>query len=329
MDVGLTIYGALLLLGLLGFLRDGRSQWIVLLGGALALGLELVPPLALAINFALGCALIVLALRGRAVWRQVVLYAGVCLCAGLVYGALHFLPDVSQNLAHYANYTDAYYQSFGSLALDLTNPFKFLATSAFLSPVEGILLVVILIAAWRTDRTLLLIVGAMVLLGLAGRSGSYGYVTVFAPFVAYFAARAFRTRAMVIIGAFLLIPGMLSAPIYDMTTAAEQQPNRRVLDEIDLLSWRVPDGATVWGDTIFWFTLHDKATFIGRVGPQNLASVQGISLEQAVEQLGIDVILCSETDQAMCAIGEKLYGAPYEFNVTSGRYRMYSQLGSQ
>jgi hypothetical protein len=329
MDVGLVLYGALLLLGLLNFLRDGRSRWIVLIGVALALGLEIVPPLTFVINFVLGCALIVLAFRGRAAWNQVVLYAGVCFGAGVIYFALHFLPDAAQNLQNYASYTAVYYQSLGRLALDFTIPLKYLLTSAFLSPVEVIAIGFIVWGAWRSDRTLLLIFGGATLVGLAGGSGSYGYMAVLAPFLAYFAARALRSQAMVTIAAFLLIPGMLSAPIFDMTTAVELRTNQRMLSEIDLLSWRVPEGATVWADTVFWFTLHDKANFVGRPGPQDTAYVQGISVEQAVEQLGIDVIICNGGDQAMCTIGAALFGDPYEFNVTNGRYLMYSRLGTQ
>lgn len=327
MDVGLVVYGALLLLGLLHFFKDWRSRWLAMLGSTLFLGIELIPPLALAVNGVIGCALILFAISGRIRWRKVILYAGVCAISVLAYAAFQFLPGAPDSLSGFSLYNSTYYS--GGVGLNLAHILDYLKTSAFLSPVELLVVAAVFALAWRTDRVLVLIVGAAALLVMSIRSSSYGYLTVFAPFLAYFGARVFRSQTVVTLGAFVLIPALLSAPIYDMTTAIETQVNRRTLEEVDLLSWRVPDGATVWGDNVFWFTLRDQVTFVGTAAPHDLAIARGITPLSAVQQLGVDVIICNSLDATMCSIGEQLFGAPYEFVVTDAHYLMYSALGSQ
>ncbi len=327
MDVGLSIYGALLLFGLLGFLRDKRSRWLLVLGGALALGMELIPPLALPVNGVIGCALIIQAVWRRVAWKQVFLYAGICFLACLIYAALRFLPDIPQNVQNYLNYARTYYS--GGITIDLTRISDHLRESAVLSPIESIITVAVLAFAWRNNRILMVISGAVIFLSLTIRSASYGYLAIFAPFIAYFAAHALRSRAAVVLGVFVLLPALLSVPIFDMSTALDTRSNTRLLAEVDLLTWRVPSGATVWGDTVFWFTLRDQVEFIGRPGPSHVARARGLTLLEAVKDLGVSVVICHSEDEEMCSIGQELYGQPYEFVTTDARYLMYSPLGSQ
>lgn len=326
MDVGLSIYGALLLLFLLNYLQDRRGRWLVLLGATFLLGMELIPPLALVMNGVIGCLLIGLALVRQIGWRQVFLYAGVCALGVLIYAAYQFLPDVTASLRGFNLYMTTYYG--GGFGFSFAHVIDHLRNNFAIAPLELVAALAVLALAWRTDRLLALIVAVSALLTMAIRSGSYGYLTVLAPFFAYLAARVFRSQAVVTLGAFVLIPALLSAPIYDMATAVDQQVNRRTLEEVDLLSWRIPDGATVWGDAVFWFTLHDRVDFVGRVAPFDLAIAEGITPFEAARQLGVDVVICTRDNPAMCNIGEQLFGAPYEFNVTNARYEVYSAQGS-
>ena len=326
MDVGLGVYGAILLWGLLEFLENRRTIWVIVLGGALLLGMELIPPLTLVINGVIGFLLIGFALAKQLRWRLVFLYAGLCALGVLIYAAIQFLPDVAQNLHGYSEYMTAYYS--GGPGFDFTHILNFLRISFSLSPVEIIVVSGVLVLAWRTDRVLAAFVGVSLLLTMSIRSASYGYLTVFAPFIAYLAARTFRSQVVITLGAFLLIPAFISAPIYDMSTAVNLQTNRRTIEEVDLLSWRVPEGSTVWGDTVFWFTLHDRVNFIGWYGPLDIARAEGTTMLDVVKQLGVDVIICSSENPTMCSIGQELFGDPYEFNVTNAHYLMYSRLGS-
>jgi hypothetical protein len=327
MDAGLALYGALLLLGLLGYLEDGRKRWLILCGAALIVGMEMIPPLALVANGVIGLMLIGQVLARRISWRELLIYSTVCMLAVAAYLAIHFLPDVSTSVNSYLNYTKIYYS--GSLGFDFGKLLQFASVSAFLSPAEVIVVIAVMYLGAQTDRRLLLIFTAMALLAIAIRSASYGYLMVFTPFIAYFCARAFRSQAVVTLGAFLLIPALLSAPIYDMVTAIDLRPNQREVDEVDLLSWRIPSGSTVLAEEIFWITLHDKVNFVGRPGPTLIARLQNKTPLEAAKALGVDVVICNEDDTGMCDIGAQLFGSPYEFNVTNAHYLMYSALGSK
>jgi hypothetical protein len=206
---------------------------------------------------------------------------------------------------------------------------QFGGISAFLSPAEVIVVIAVLLLGARNNQRLLLVFVVALLLAIAIRSASYGYLMVFTPFVAYFAAQAFRSQAAVKLGAFLLIPALLSAPIYDMERAVDVRPNQREIDEVDLLSWRVPPGSTVLAEEIFWITLHDEVNFVGRPGPALIARLQNKTPLEAAKALGVDVVICDEGDIAMCDIGAQLFGEPYEFNVTNAHYLMYSALGTK
>ena len=325
MDAGLAFYGALLLLGILRYLKSRRRRWLILCGAALIIGMEMIPPLAVVMNALVGLLLIVLMLMRCASWKHVLIYSLVCALSVVVYLALHFLPDISQNVHNYLNYTIVYYGS--GLGFDFGKVFQFGQVSMFLSPVEVVVVVAVLLLSLRADRLLALGVAIALLLVIALYSASYGYLMVLTPFIAYLAARIFRSQAVVTLGAFLLIPALLAVPIYDMATAVELRSNERQIDEVNLLSWRVPAGSTVLAEEIFWITLHDKVTFVGRPAPALFARLQNETPLEAAKALGVDVVICNIDDPAMCDIGAQLFGAPYEFNVTDAHYRMYSALG--
>ncbi|MEO8391677.1 MAG: hypothetical protein ABI700_01675 [Chloroflexota bacterium] len=327
MDAGLAFYGALLLLGLLGYFEDGRKRWLILCGAALIIGIEMIPPLAVVMNGVIGLMLIAQVFARRASWRHVLIYGVVCTLAVGAYLAIHFLPDVATNVTNYLNYTKVYYS--GSLGFDFARVLQFGRISAFLSPVELIVVIAVMVLGARNDQRLLLVFAVTALLVMAIRSASYGYLMVFTPFVAYFAARVFRSQAVVTLGAFLLIPSLLSVPIYDTATAIDFHSNQREIDEADLLTWRVPPGSTVLAEEIFWITLHDEVNFMGRPGPALIARLQNKTPLEAAKALGVDVVICNQDDTAMCDIGAQLFGEPYEFNVTNAHYLMYSALGSK
>ncbi len=338
MDAGFVVYGAIVLLGLLSYLQSRRLRWLLLSGGALYLGMEVVPTVGIVLNGVIGLVLVgdyLLHRVGR--WRDLLGYAAACAGAGGVFFVLHFLPDPALKLSEYSAYTTHFYAEIGKLTLKPFGFLDFINISSFLSPVEIVVVGAVVAITWRLglarDRLIVVIFAAAALVLMTLGMTSYGYLVVLAPFIAYFSARALTplaswSRGIVILGVFVLLPALISAPVYDMTTAMQEQSNQRLLAEVDLLSWRIPDGATVWADPLFWFTLEDRVTFVGRTGPEQVALMQGISLIEAVKSLGVDVVICADDDPAMCALGEQLFGDPYVFQITDRRFLMYSALGS-
>ncbi len=338
MDVGFVVYSGIVLLALLSYLQSRRLRWLLLTGGALYLGMEVVPTVGVVLNGVIGLVLLgdyLLHHAGR--WRDLLSYAAACAGAGGLFLALHFLPDPTLKLSQYSAYTTHFYAELGKLTVNPLGFLNFISISSLLSPLEIVVVIAGVVITWRVgrgkDRLIVVIFAATALVLMTLGMTSYGYLLVLAPFIAYFSARALTpqaswSRGIVILGVFVLLPALISAPVYDMTSAMQDQSNQRTLAEVDLLSWRIPDGATVWADPLFWFTLNDRVTFVGRTGPDQVALERGISLLDAVKSLGVDVVICADGDQAMCAVGEQLFGAPYVFQTTNQRFLMYSARGS-
>jgi hypothetical protein len=333
-DIQLALYSALVLLGLLSFLRH-KSRWsLLLLGAALYIGLEAVPTAALGFGVILGVALISQCLSRRD-WLYIVLYTVACGVAVALYLAGHFLPDLQANLERYRSFT-AYYQQTN--ALGFVNPLDWLGSyitrfSLILSPVEVVVIAgTFALLIWRgnrTDRLIALMVGvAFVLLPTFFRT-TYGYMAMFAPFVAYAAARACRWQLGMVIGVFVLLPSLSAAPLQDMSLDTALNLNERQIAEVNLLTWRIPENITVVGDDVFWFTLHHNRRFIGWEGVWRYASVHQMSPAEAVRELNVDVIICFDAELHRCELASpEWYEPPTEFVITRGRYLVFFRKSS-
>jgi hypothetical protein len=328
-DIQLAVYTALVLFGLLAFLRQ-KSRWSALLmGAALYVGLEAVPTAALGFGAILGAALMSQCLRRRD-WQYVLIYGAGCSAAGALYAAGHFLPNVQANLDQYRAFTLSYQQSN---ALGFANPFAWLGGyitrfSLILSPVEIVVLggafALLIWRGSRQDRLIGLMVGAAFVLLPTFIRTSFGYMAMFAPFAAYAAARACRWQLVMVIGAFVLLPSLSAAPLQDMALDTSLNLNERLLAEVDLLTWRIPAGMTVVGDDVFWFTLHQNRRFIGWEGVWRYASIHQITPDEAVRELNVDVLICFAEEPDRCALASpEMYEPPIDFVITRGRYLIF------
>jgi hypothetical protein len=349
MDIGLGLYGALLLLFLLEYLRDQDRgvRWLSLAGIVLYLGLETIPTVAFAVAFLVGLWLIwwmvwgehgsAMPLQGRLRmgWPGVAVYALGCLLAGAGYVVVHFLPDFATNLENFQR-AQARYVLMGSVASG--NPLIPIASthrfSFVLSPIELFVIYAVLIAFWTranlAERGLLVMVGVGQVVVHAMLGGSFGYQMTFVPFVVYAAARAIHGRTALILGVFVLLPVMAAAPLRDMVVDWRLQLNQRLIAELDLLSWRVPEGSTVIGDDLFWLTLHDQARFYGHSGLQHYKTGNLIDNDpEMMRRIDPDIVICRpelDTQSWLCDLAADYFGTePEPFEITMGLFHVYGQ----
>lgn len=322
-DILLSVYSALVLVGLLAFF-ESKSIWsVVLMGAAFYVGLEAIPTAAAGFGGIVALVLI-LQVRSRSDWRYIIAYMVAGGFAIMLYSFGHFWPDVVTNIERLQAFF-TFHRLHGAI---FQSPLDFIGRlNLILSPAELLALAsAFAILFWRGDRPDR-IIGGVVLTTLFALPlyirVSYGYMALFAPFVAYIAARAVRTKIGLVLVAFLFLPALVAPPLLDMARDARDTPNARMLAEADLLTWQIPEGADVAGDDLFWFTLHDNHRFVGWEGVYRYADVNGLTLEQAIDALGIDVIICLETDSDCALVPEELYGPPSEFTISRGRHWVY------
>lgn len=315
-DIGLGIYGALMLWGMMQIFSQEklRSSWALWLGFSLYLGLETIPFVALALAVVTGILLIIWLLRHRTLrsnWLPVVVYALSCGLMLLLYVGVRFLPDVQAALHGYQQFNRTYTgeTELGTLRLPFDSLWNYhLRFSLILSPMECLVILFVLAVLWRQGTTaerwtLLSFAGALVLLLFTTRF-SFGYWVIFAPLIAYAVVRALRFPRIRTIGSLVALPAMLAVPVYDFAAAVQFQPNQTRLQAAYTLAPLIPSEITIIGDDAFWFTLHSNRRFIGVSGFWVYFSSYDGSVEEAIRTLGADLILCREGDDGCTRLVE-------------------------
>lgn len=334
-DIGLALYGALVLLSVVQHQQDkGQSgRWLLLAGLGLLIGLESIPTYALSFAVALGLLLLAAAIRRplrRTRWQQPALYAAGCALACVAFAALHFLPDPAAQWQGLRTFAASYAaENAGRLA---SNPLAalvgyFFSFSHKLSPAEWLLVVPAVGALFRHGTGHERWIGAIIVAGLVTLvfpwSGSYGYLALLAPFFAYAVGRLCRTERAVMIGVFVLLAAQVSAPIHDLNAERLARYNVQTLAEADLLTWQIPEGVTILGEDKFWFTLHPGRRFIGWHGLNAAMRIYQVNSQEALELLGIDIVICRE-DHPRCPAADNIHFAPpTNFTITDGNYLVY------
>ncbi|MEO0561329.1 MAG: hypothetical protein AAF125_04410, partial [Chloroflexota bacterium] len=338
MDIGLGIYGALLWFTLLEAVNHPkRARWLLLVAGAvLYLGLETIPTVAVVVAFFAGLWVVWRAFRRPLVeshFGEVLVYLGGCVFAALGYILVHFAPDFATQWANFQLAQNTYVVmgsvSSGSPVIPLASTHRF---SFVLSPIELFAVYAALFGlAWRgtaAERGLLVAVGAAQLTIHSVLGGSFGYQMVFVPFAVYAAARALHGRAAWIIAGFVLLPVMAAAPLNDMLMDWRLRINERAIAELDLLTWRVPEGGTVVGDDLFWLTLHDRADFLGHSALIHYRAGNALTNEQMLGHIAPDMVVCKPDvpDQAgLCELAAVHFETPPEtFEITNGTYLVFT-----
>lgn len=338
MDVGLGLYGALVLWCFLEYARSERhaALWLFAAGIVFYLGLETIPTAALAYGVALGVMLIGLSVRRE--WRQtrwthILAYAGGAALASVAYIGVHFFPDFPARWAGFLKAQELYL-ALGSVSR--SNPLTLIGfTTRFsfvMSPVEWLMIYGVLGGlAWigtRFERALLLAVGGGLALTYGFVGGSYGYHMLFVPVVIYAAARVVaRWQVSTVLAVFVFIPAIASPMIHDMQGEIRLDINNRLLAELDLLSWQVPDGATVVGDDVFWMTLHPRTRYIGHTTLLHYSIGYEVPFEQILAHIGADMVICRtdiDMQKRLCDLADAYFEQPpSDFTITMGTYRVY------
>lgn len=338
MDIGFGLYGAVMLLCLLGYFRAagrGAFAWLAAAGAALYLALETIPTMGLVYGVGVGLVIVGRSIRRplrETQWAPVAVYAGVSALACWLYVWVHFAPNFAEQWANLTRFGEIYAQTNSvqtgapHAAASLLHRFVMVLSPAELLLVYGALGWL----AWRggrDERTLLALFAGTQVVTATLIGGSLGYQIMHAPLVAYAVARALTERAGLLVVAFVVLPAVVTPPARDMWAAVQGQSNTRMIAEVDLLSWRVPDGATVVGDEVFWLTLHPRTRFISSRGIAFYAHGNDIPTEQVLAHLDADMVIChTGYQQELCALADDYFDAPSEpFDITAGAYQVYSR----
>ncbi|HEX2908273.1 MAG TPA: hypothetical protein VHO69_15485 [Phototrophicaceae bacterium] len=336
MDIPLALYAACALWGLLRFFDApiGRKRWAVFLGAALFIGMQGVAPVALAFGIAIGLMLLLEAPRQlKTNWPPIALYAGVSALAIIAYYVVQFLPDIPRSLETYRQFVTYYSGKTGLFSLDF--PFPVLLTMVrfgqALSPLELIFsLAAVGLLLWHGSRTDRLIVGVMVItmaIVFLVLNLSYSYFVIFAPLIAYALSRLLRWRVAVIAGVFVLIPALVTVPIHDLTRAMQDDHNRQLLANDQVMVTIIPENVTVVADDRLWFTLHSHRQFIGWNGANALATFQRLTWDEAWGYMDVDYIICSTEFRTRCDVlmGNLDFRSPVEVTTPQETYFVFQR----
>lgn len=332
MDIGLALYGLLLLWGLLAYFNDNVPRRAALLSGlSLLIGLETVPTVAFTLGAAAGLLMVIhcLVTGWRSRWQTVLIYATGCTLAGLVYFGLHFLPDVSASLDGFQKFNTLYADrtSLGQIRLPFDALFNYhLRFSLSLSPIEAGLIILAVGALWRVgspaERWTLLVFAVALVFSLVLVSMTYGYWALYAPLAAYAVGRGLQNRGGPLL-ALVLLPALLSLPVRDLTTALEWQPNRLQLDAIEGIAADIPNDVRVIGDPIFWFPLHRERTYMGWTAISRYARANDLDGMGSLLALNPDIAICSQDTFCELAAQSGLYDDPQEIIAGGTRYLIF------
>ena len=327
MDVGLVLYGVVLLAFMLLHSRQQRRRWLIAAGLLMYPGMECVPTVPIVLNGLFGLMLVVYAFQAeqrRPLLQHVIIYGLACALAGSIYATIHLLPDLSGNLQHYQAYvSDWYGEKRGITPLRLVT--YILTFMSQISPLEIPFLVFIGYHALRlpgSPRHIFFFSAAAFVLISVQSISSYGYLAALAAFTGYLAAVTMSNRRQIVIMAFFLLPALAASPIRDTLTARSQQENQQRLAEHALITWQIPEGSRVLANDVFWFVLQDKATVYDVRALEIHASQHQIPREDALRALNIDVFIC-EAGNDNCALGQVISTTPQPFNITNHEYLIY------
>jgi len=341
-DTGLIIYGALALVGLRLLLRafdheaagetvPPRLRWIGagIAGAGLYIGLESVPTGSLIFGVLVGLAIVFTSLPRRD-WRSVALYTAVCALACLLYVATHFGDNPQVSINAYQQYTTLYTNA-GMLGVNpALEPFVWLIRfSVTLVPLELITMVIAVMIGLssreRIDRTIALLVVAVLVLMPVIVNTAFTYFVLIMPMLAYLIARACRFRIVGWVFVFAVLPSLISAPLHDMTYDITENLNVRRLAELDLLTWRIPENSVVIADETFWFTLRENRQMLNWYGIAWYARTQGVAIPDAADMIGVTIAVCESINvERRC---ERLpdFEYAYEFVITDSIYFIYER----
>ncbi len=339
-DIGLAGYGVIMVWTLLRMFSDGadRKWWVLIAGLALYVGLEAIPFVALVLAVMVGVMLIIWLLRHRLLrseWSTVIIYGVCCALALALYIAVRFLPDVQAQINGYQRFNGVYSQQtgFGGLHFPLDSLMNYhLRFSLILSPIELLIILGALLLCWRfgtANQRWLLMTFALAWVVMQISAGfTYGYWTLFVPLVAYAAACALRSRRVLLVASFVLMPALVAVPLNDMLFATQSRPNQIYLHTLDQLTPHIPDGTTIVGESAFWFTLHSHRTFIGIDGFWIYSSGhQDQTPSDEVKSLSVDALLCSKGNSSCDPIVDSgLFASPEVYDFNNSTYLLYWRL---
>ncbi len=342
MDILLAVYSSLMLWGMLGFWGNARQpiRYLLLMGFALFLGMEAIPLIAVPMSLSTGVMLTLwwtVQPNKRHNLRYVFIYAVACTVGIGAYYLLQFLPNIADGWDRYR----AFVQSYSSLTGVGTLRFPLEVLSGYigrfsliLSPAEVIVSLLAFIALWRmkltADRWILASIGMGFLLVLVFFRLAYSYTVGFTPFMAYAIARvALSSRFKTAVIFCVAIPALVAVPIFDLVAAVQDRPNETRLETADTLTPYIPEGSTVVGEDLFWFTLHEKHNFIGINGLNNYVAIKGVSYLDALQALHVDKLLC-DTGNPMCelVLQTGYFGDPVSHQVGNSTFLLYPHSGS-
>lgn len=342
MDILLAVYSSLMLWGMLGFWgKAGQPiRYLLLMGFALFLGMEAIPLIAVPISLSTGMMLTLwwlLQPNKRHHIRYVFIYAVACTIGIAAYYLLQFVPNIAENWDRYRAFVQSYSSltGVGTLRFPLETLSGYIGRfSLILSPAEVIVSLLAFIALWRmkltADRWMLASIGLGFLLILVFFRLAYSYMVGFTPFMAYAIARVsmssrFRTTLIYAVA----IPALIAVPVFDLMTAIQERPNETRLEVADTLTPYIPEGSTVIGEDLFWFTLLDKHNFIGINGLINYVAIKEVSYLDALQALHVDMLLC-DSGNPMCELPLQTgyFGEPVAHQVGSSTFLLYPRLGN-
>ncbi|MBZ0282661.1 MAG: hypothetical protein K8L97_18110 [Anaerolineae bacterium] len=329
MDIGLGIYGVVMLFGLLHIFDEQPGRWPGFMGLALLVGLETVPSIGLVLGGAAGLVLAIRAIQQpQERLSAVVFYGLACAVSAGLYLALHFLPDVQSSLAGYHQFSAVYtaQNPIGQLRFPIDDLLNYhLRFSLILAPVELLICMGALAGLWfwgsRAERWMLVTFGLVLIVGLMLVDVSYGYWVLFAPLVAYAMARVFHHLPTVIV--FILLPAFLAAPIHDLAAAATQMPNHRLLAETQAVAAQIPRGGRIVGDPLFWYTMQADWDYMGWIATEYPMQINHLSPAQSLIALRPDAAICLQLENCQQAWDSGLFSFPVEVVVNSRSYLIF------
>jgi hypothetical protein len=208
-----------------------------------------------------------------------------------------------------------------------------LTFNAALSPIElgvfALALVALAASKQALDRWIALLVVSIALMLPVFLSATYGYYAVLIPFVVYGIARACRRELVIAVLAFALLPGMASLMIKDMSVELVANDNAQYAAELDLLTWRVPQGSTIVAEADFWLTLGENRQFYSWNGFLYNRNSMRVSDAEAHLLLGIDYLLCADVPRLRerCMRGYPgEFGDPIEFHITDKTFLLVERI---
>ena len=345
MDVGLVVYAALVLLVVLAAGRAAKPGRLFFVAGLLVyIGMETQSFVGFLHGVAYGIVMLVQAATAeRHRWwaylrRTAIPYAVGAAMGCAMFLTVHFVPNTEAKLVAVTSFQKIYADTTNSVGTGFPlrhwpRAFRF---SLLISPVEpfviaGVLALSLFAVPVRV-RWLALTATVSVLLNWTLLNNAHGYNNVVLPIIAVCGAHLVRHRAVMMAVVFVLLPAYVAAPLHDMIHATRTNSNQRLIGELRLLDWRIPDGAHVVGSDVFWIVFQQRAQYTGASALKYIGFRHGIDdlSPDILEYLQPDAVICNPANESwLCAIADGYYTAePIPFEVTNATYLIYLPAGS-